>query len=116
MPREAKAEWRRVVKSLPDGIITESNRGTLTCLCNAWSQHVQAQKELAGPRGGLLDETTNGNTIQNTLVGISNKSAEMYVKFAAEFGMTPSARTRVAGAAVPSRPDDPFEVFLGGGA
>lgn len=44
---------------------------------------------------GLLATTTNGNVIQNTLIGTRNKAMELVLKFAAEFGMTPSARTRI---------------------
>ena len=47
---------------------------------------------------GLMIKTTNGNPIQNPLVGIANKAAAAMVRYAAEFGMTPSARSRVEGA------------------
>jgi P27 family predicted phage terminase small subunit len=45
--------------------------------------------------GGLMIKTTGGNAIQNPLVGIANKAQEVMLRVAAEFGMTPSARTRV---------------------
>ena len=45
--------------------------------------------------GGLLIKTSNGNAIQNPLVGIANKAAADMVRYAAEFGMTPSARSRI---------------------
>lgn len=44
---------------------------------------------------GLLASTTNGNVIQSVLLGSRNKAMELCLKFASEFGMTPSARTRI---------------------
>ena len=41
-------------------------------------------------------ETSNGNAIQNPLVGTANKAASDVVRYAAEFGMTPSTRVRLA--------------------
>ena len=49
----------------------------------------------------LMIKTTSGNAIQNPLVGIANKAKADMVRYAAEFGMTPSARSRVT-----ATPDD----------
>ncbi len=46
---------------------------------------------------GLIVMTKSGNLIQNPLVGTANKAMADMVRYAAEFGMTPSARTRVSG-------------------
>jgi P27 family predicted phage terminase small subunit len=45
--------------------------------------------------GGLMIKTTNGNAIQNPLVGTAHKAAADMVRYAVEFGMTPSARSRI---------------------
>lgn len=44
---------------------------------------------------GLLATTTNGNVIQSVLLGARNRAMELCLKFGAEFGMTPSARSRI---------------------
>ena len=44
---------------------------------------------------GLMIKTTNGNAIQNPLIGTANKAARDMVRYASEFGLTPSARARV---------------------
>lgn len=44
---------------------------------------------------GLLATTTNGNVIQSVLLGSRNRAMELCLKFGAEFGMTPSARSRI---------------------
>lgn len=46
--------------------------------------------------GGLMIRTKNGNAIQNPLVGTANKAMADMMRYAVEFGMTPSARTRVS--------------------
>lgn len=44
---------------------------------------------------GPLIKTTSGTSKQNLLVGIVNKAAADMVRYATEFGMTPSSRTKL---------------------
>ena len=80
----------------------------LAAYCTACARWVQAERAIAemGKRdmltGGLLIKTSNGNAIQNPLVGTANKAASDMVRYAAEFGMTPSARANTT-ARVPIR-------------
>lgn len=61
--------------------------------------------------GGLMIKTTGGNAIRNPLVGTANKAAADMVRYAAEFGMTPSARTRIQ--AEPPQPEaDPSAQYF----
>lgn len=41
-------------------------------------------------------KTSNGNVIQNPLVGTAHKAPYDMMHYAAEFGMTPSARSRLS--------------------
>ena len=41
-------------------------------------------------------KTSNGNAIQNPLIGTADKADSDMVRYAAEFGMTPSARVPLA--------------------
>jgi phage terminase small subunit len=52
----------------------------------------------------LLIKTSNSNAIQNPFVGIANTAAAAMVRFAAEFGMTPSARAGWCRAVHPGLP------------
>ena len=63
---------------------------------------------------GLLIKTTNGNAIQNPLVGTANKAMFAFMRCAIEFGMTPSARSRLTS---PTGADmtNPFSEFGGTG-
>lgn len=99
---EAKVEWGRVAEELYRiGVLSSIDRGALAAYCQAYARWAQAEAAInATPAkeavaGGLLVSTTNGNAIQNPLVGIANKAAADMVRYAAEFGMTPSARSRI---------------------
>ena len=60
---------------------------------------------------GLLVKTTGDNIIQNPLVGIANKAMSDMVRYAAEFGMTPSARVRLNGSGGGGAQENPFNAF-----
>lgn len=59
------------------------------------SKSRQRLKHLADRGSELVVWTGNGNLIQNPLVGVSRRAAADMLRFAAEFGMTPSARSRI---------------------
>jgi P27 family predicted phage terminase small subunit len=105
---EAKVEWGRVVSTLyRAGLMTEIDRAALAAYCQSYGRWAQAERALARMaekdtlNSGLIVRTKNENAIQNPLVGIANKAKADVVRFAAEFGMTPSARSRVS-----ANPDD----------
>lgn len=115
---EAKVEWGRVSSELYRlGLLTGIDRAVLAAYCQAYGRWAQAEKALNKMAegddltGGLLVKTTNGNAIQNPLVGIANKAAADMVRYAAEFGMTPSARTRVK-ASEDARDEDPAAAYF----
>ena len=100
---EAQAEWRRVSQELFDArLLSDIDRAALAAYCQAYGRWAQAEKAIAGMAkndqltGALMIRTTNGNAIQNPLVGTANKAAADMIRYAAEFGMTPSARSRIA--------------------
>jgi len=112
-PRElsddAKVEWGRVAERLyRAGTLSEIDRGALAAYCSSYGRWIQAERTLARlaetdkATGGLLIKTSNGNAIQNPLVGIANKAAADMVRYAAEFGMTPSARSRIKAEGAPN--------------
>lgn len=105
---DAKVEWGRVCSALYSaGLMTELDRAALAAYCAAygrWAQAERAINRMAAKdelNAALMIKTTSGNAIQNPLVGIANKAKADMVRYAAEFGMTPSARSRVT-----ATPDD----------
>jgi len=114
---EAKAEWGRVVQSLFHcGIMTEIDRAALGAYCQAYGRWEQAERALERMAlrdeitYGLMIKTSNGNAIQNPLVGAANKSMSDMVRYASEFGMTPSARVRLNN--IDETSDDPTSEFF----
>jgi P27 family predicted phage terminase small subunit len=115
---EAKVEWGRVAPMLFNlRILSDADAAALTAYCQAWATFKQATEALNlmaqndKVTKGLLIKTTNGNAIQNPLLGIANKAAADLVRYAAEFGMTPSARARI-NAGKEKEPDDPSKKYF----
>ena len=113
----AQLEWDRVIEETVNlGILTNLDRGALAAYCQAYGRWVAAETALAhmaqkdAITEGLIIRTKAGNVIQNPLVGAANKAMADMVRYAAEFGLTPSARTRVSGAGR-SDVEDPFAAF-----
>ena len=100
---DAKEEWVRICGTLyAAGLMTEIDRAALAAYAAAYGRWAQAERainrlaESDDVNSGLTILTSNGNVIQNPLIGIANKAKTAVVRFAAEFGMTPSARSRVS--------------------
>jgi len=115
----AKTEWKRICKELFNlGLLSGADRAALAAYCQCYSRWKTAETKLtqAGKKkgavgGGLLEKTSNGNLIQSPLVGIANTAMRDMMRYAAEFGMTPSARTRIE--ASPLTDDEPEDEFFG---
>ena len=100
---DAKVEWGRVCDDLYRlGILSELDRAALAAYCQAYGRWVQAERALAKmaerdqATHGMIIKTQSGNAIQNPLVGAANKAMADMMRYAAEFGMTPSARSRIS--------------------
>jgi P27 family predicted phage terminase small subunit len=115
----AKDEWRRIVVELHRlGLLTLVDERPFAAYCQAYGRWVAAEKLIARMAadepltGGLMIENTRGTAITNPLVVIAKHAASDMVKYAAEFGFTPSARARVAAGAEAARPK--FAGLIGG--
>jgi P27 family predicted phage terminase small subunit len=98
----ARREWTRLCAQLRRaGLLSTIDRAALAAYCQSYGVWVQAEQALARMAAndpvtfGLMVKTSNGNIIQNPLVGIARGARSDMVRFAVEFGMTPSARSRV---------------------
>lgn len=119
LTEDARAEWGRVSLQLFHlGMLTSIDVASLSAYCQAYGRWVVAERAIAAMAekdpfsGGLMIKTSNGNAIQNPLVGTSNKAASDMVRYAAEFGLTPAARARLAlGPVTPQK--SKFEGLIG---
>jgi P27 family predicted phage terminase small subunit len=106
---EASKEWQRLSKPLAElGLLTELDRGPLAAYCQAHALWLEAVAAIA--RYGTMVKSPNGYPMPSPYVAVANKQVEIMVRIAAEFGMTPSSRTRIRIGERP--PEDAFEAFL----
>jgi P27 family predicted phage terminase small subunit len=101
---EAKAEWRRVVPIMDKlGLLSKVDRAALATYCESWATFVYAQR-LVHKHGiviRVVDEVTaDGMTIitktaKNPAIQVARDAADKVRQFGTEFGLTPSARTRL---------------------
>ena len=115
---DAKVEWGRMMQALVAlKLVSSLDRAAFAAYCQAYGRWAQAERALATMRerdpnaAGLLGKTTGDNIIQNPLVGIANKAMADMVRYAAEFGMTPSARVRLNGSGGGGAQENPFNAF-----
>lgn len=95
MTAEAKRQWRRLAPQLhAAGLLTELDGLGLAMLCEAVGQYIEG-KELV-EREGAVAISDNGNVYQHPAVGLMKSARAEILKWAREFGMTPSARSRIS--------------------
>jgi P27 family predicted phage terminase small subunit len=116
---EACVEWERIAEELYSvGLMTPLDRAAVAAYCQAYGRWQQAENALAAMAArdelthALMIKTSNGNAIQNPLVGTANKAAIDMVRYAAELGMTPSARSRIAATPPHEGEADPAAKYL----
>lgn len=102
LQKEAKREWKRIAVELESlGLISQVDRAALAAYCAAWAEAVHCESKIAAlnasdPDGqaGLIGTTATGYQVMSVWVQIRNRAYDRMMKFAAEFGMSPSARSR----------------------
>lgn len=116
---DGREEWARIAPELHAlGLLTDVDLAVLAAYCHAFARWRQAETAIAEMgkadmlTGSLMIRTAKGNPIQNPLVGTANKAMEAMVRYAAEFGMTPAARSRIE-RGIDGNAGDPLERLLG---
>ena len=86
-------EWERIAPELARlGILTELDRAALAAYCSCWGRCVEAERHVR--EHGMTVRAPGGIKI-NPSVRIANNALQFLLKFAAEFGLTPSSRSRI---------------------
>lgn len=94
LSEEARAEWKRLAPRLHAvGLLTDVDGLALAMLCEAFAQYVEAKGLVE--REGMMAVSDKGNTYQHPAVGLMNSARNELLKWTREFGMTPSARSRI---------------------
>lgn len=111
LSEEAIREWNRVSTRLYDaGLLTHVDSTALAAYCQAFGRWERAERQLRED-GKLVVTTQHNNQIPNPLLGIANRAMHDCMRYAAELGMTPSARSRVT-ARPPEGDEDPAAKYL----
>ena len=115
----AIAEWDNICGALfRCGILTEIDGSGLAMYCQAYGRWrkaeecIQAMAATDPENGGLMMMTTNGNLVQNPMVGTANTAMRDAMKYAAEYGLTPSSRVRLGVDADKANEKDPAARFF----
>lgn len=109
---EGRLEWKRKVKELEAlGLLTKLDRAHLEMYCSSYGRLIELEKVFAKREiSALLQLTKAGNIVMNMLYCCLNREKEMVHKFATEFGMTPSSRSRISAEPQPKKSE--FAKFL----
>lgn len=116
LEEEAKAEWARLEGPLFNmGLLTELDMAAFASYCQAYARWKEAEEFIS--QHGSIIKTKTGYWQQVPQVSIARSNQAMMVKAAAEFGLTPSARSRIIAGSGTSLQDeiDEMEMILMGG-
>lgn len=86
------------------GIAHACDRDTLLCYCEAVVAHRRASAIVA--KSGVVMKGLHGGVVRNPALIVQRDSAALIRAFAQEFGLTPSARTRIESKDGAARGDD----------
>jgi len=89
-----KETWKKLSPMMKNlGILTEIDEVAFTMLCQEYGRYIDAQKKVN--ETNVLHRTPNGNVTTSPYLWVSNKAYDNFCRLMAEFGMTPSSRTRI---------------------
>jgi len=91
----ARKEWRRVAGRLHKaGLLTYVDGALLAAYCQAYGRWAEAEQEMTKGQGAVI-ATEGGYLVQSPWLAVANRALKQMKEFAVEFGMSPSARSRV---------------------
>lgn len=111
--RDAKKEWRRLAKELESlGLLTAVDMTAFAAYCQAYARWKEAEEYIA--EHGPTNVTESGYIQQVPQVTIAQQSQKQLRAWCAEFGFTPSARSRIEVEPVTRNADDMEDLLSGG--
>lgn len=108
----AVAEWNRVVPLLRDmGLLKETDGPTLAAYCQAYQTWRETAEDIR-ENGLTMTHQITGVPHANPAVAMMQRALNQIRQFSQEFGMTPSARSRMV-VSLDKSEKDPLEEMLG---
>lgn len=97
---DARLEWQRTLPELLDlHLLSAIDMAALAMYCQSYARWVHAERKIseleAQAEAGYVIESPNGFPVQSPWLAIANSAMEKCKSFLVEFGMTPSARSRI---------------------
>lgn len=113
---EAKKEFKRIVKEMQDlDLLTNIDVDALALYCDAYVNYIECTRIIA--EEGLMVEYTNKaaetNKVPHPLLTKKKQLHEQMKSLAAEFGLTPAARAKLAIAKEDKKPKTEEEELFG---
>lgn len=94
LPAAGRALWAEVVPRLAGvGVLDEADRGALEALCFQYALVVTSREVIRKEGHYALGST--GQLVPHPAIAIEREATNLFLRLAAEFGMTPSARARI---------------------
>lgn len=100
----ALEEYRRAGDQLVCmGVVSDLDAAVLAAYASSYALWCSTETLLASmaakdpTTSGRMIKTTNGNIVQNPLVGVARRAKADTVRYAVELGLTPASRSRVDG-------------------
>lgn len=91
--KAAKAEWRRLAKVLPNGLVTPADRQVFAQYCQSVAR--LAEVERAIDEHGMTFLSENGYPCQRPEVTIAKGLHQQLRGLESDLGLTPSSRSRI---------------------
>jgi P27 family predicted phage terminase small subunit len=117
MTDDGKAEWMTVTAELKaSGVLAQADLSIVAMYCNEIATYIECQRQMqkAGTRVMVIKDE-NGKlkyAQQVPYQKIANDCVEKALKLASEFGLTPSARTRIGAIKPPENKESFFEKLM----
>ena len=111
----SKKEWRRLAKQMEQiGILTEVDMAAFAGYCQAYARWKEAEEFIT--QHGSIVKTPSGYWQQVPQVSIAQTYLKIMNRFAEQFGLTPSSRSRIIAEDNSNSTVDEMEALLGGGS
>lgn len=92
--KEAKAEWKRIAGKLHKaGVLTSVDGSALAVYCQTWARWVEAEREVE--RLSQVTTSAKGSLYMSPWLTAAMAAGKAVADLAAQFGMTPSSRSRI---------------------
>ena len=112
---EAKKEWRRLSKQLEEFcVLTELDMASFAAYCQAYARYKEAEEFIT--QHGSIVKTPSGYWQQVPQVAQAQTYSKIMLRLAEQFGLTPSARSRIIAGNGDNGAADEMEELLGGGS